>query len=243
LLSHYGFAIKGNPHECIKEITFELPQEHVVGRLACLNEAQIPEVLQADAQGRKVTVRLTQGLRRDVLETPLELLRVAYCLCHGQDYDEEAATCGDKHQACRAVFRALRRMLRSMASPQQLNPNGAPAKRRSSGRGSLSVLGPSARRFHRAARGSKATTASTTSASGLLRMVGMYTRARRRILKAGVTCAQNEAELAELTMNMGFGGADGSEQSDAELDETGFNMTSGGVDGEEQSEPQSTEPA
>eukprot|EP00929_Paragymnodinium_shiwhaense_P074288 TRINITY_DN38003_c0_g1_i1.p1 TRINITY_DN38003_c0_g1~~TRINITY_DN38003_c0_g1_i1.p1 ORF type:complete len:787 (-),score=110.60 TRINITY_DN38003_c0_g1_i1:363-2543(-) len=136
------------------------------------------------AKDGHVLIQLPAPLKRGAQETPGELLRAVSLSLLGCDYDEDSAGCSEKVAACRAVAKVLRSMLQSLAP--------------------LSL-------FQVTATSRKCKLPSRYSAE---QGPAVYAWSYRRILMDALSCAQNEADMAELAAQMDAGRCDaGSEDA------------------------------
>jgi len=194
LLSHYGFALRGNPYNSLNEVRFKLPADDVASRLAYCRAAGI----QLNEAEGFVWVYLSKGIHLGLAETPVELLRATSLLLLQRDYDEDTADCSEKATVSRLVAKNLNSML---CYPRFLHLVGRAAKR---------ML---ARRHHVVSMGA-GERAQCRAEPVVERSPRLYALGRLRILKEASACAECEAEMAELAMKMELEGCGSDDAND-----------------------------
>ncbi|CAE8613974.1 unnamed protein product [Polarella glacialis] len=225
LLSRYGFSLPRNPHDRVEEVAFHLPPgtspSAAAERLAALRAA-LPAVVATQAAPGLITVKLSEGLRRRVDETPVELLRAASLLASGRDYDDLEASCAEKRDAAKATAAALRGMLRGTAAGKAQPRSGLllALRRR---RRTRAVLQAALKSGQRKTSSRPPPPPPPPAAGATGRAAALYAWGRRRILRDAASCATTEAEMAQLAaqMHQGEGGEEqeAEEQSEQEGDE------------------------
>ncbi|CAE8713418.1 unnamed protein product, partial [Polarella glacialis] len=225
LLSRYGFSLPRNPHDRVEEVAFHLPPgtspSAAAERLAALRAA-LPAVVATQAAPGLITVKLSEGLRRRVDETSVELLRAASLLASGRDYDDLEASCAEKRDAAKATAAALRGMLRGTAAGKAQPRSGLllALRRR---RRTRAVLQAALKSGQRKTSSRPPPPPPPPAAGATGRAAALYAWGRRRILRDAASCATTEAEMAQLAaqMHQGEGGEEqeAEEQSEQEGDE------------------------
>mmetsp|Transcript_28423 Transcript_28423/g.51348 ORF Transcript_28423/g.51348 Transcript_28423/m.51348 type:complete len:456 (-) Transcript_28423:44-1411(-) len=191
LLMRYGFALKGNPHDCVDELLFEIKDDVLAERVAVLRSSGAA-TLEVHQLSSCVRLRLLEGLRPRMPETPHEVLRIASLLCRGCDYNEAEADSVDKIAVSRAVAKAARGMLRrGCKQPSNL---AMPRCRRG-----LALL----RSLQKKLGSRKALQRRRPlPLAGPSRSAAIYARSWKSILRKVAACASCEAEMAQLAAQM-----------------------------------------
>lgn len=217
LLMHYGFAVEGNPHDCVEEVAFDVASDVMAARLASLASSAV--CLPVTGVDCAVKVRLPQGmLRRGMLETPVALLRAASILMLGRDYDEETASCADKEEVCTIIARTLRRMSKQIGRSAGVPGSPASQRHRTWKAGRFAIATRSQIRCNAATRSKRSCHRECVSmpTSGVQRAAAIYALSQRRILRFAAKCAADEAEMAKLAAQMDLRRQEADEESSSE---------------------------
>jgi len=193
LLSQYGFAVKNNQYDSVKDIVFEVPCVQVASKLQELRAANFVQAEEEASQkgGASlacIRITLAQGLCRGLSEVPEELLRAASFLVLGRDYHGADATCADRRDTSKAVAKALQRMQRK-THVAVVQPVRCPLKQR---------------RYWgvRAGKPRRRMSLVPLPSDWPALAAGLYARGYYQVLREAASCAQTESEMAELAAQM-----------------------------------------